>query len=257
MNKTVVAAVLIMLSGNVTAQVYKCVANGRTSFSDSPCPANANEEKITLPDYGSAEARTSAPPTAADVSRDFKLRRIDSDIEDKENEIQQNIQAMENEISKLKEDSDKVGDNKLNALWKEILAEEMQAVAAKYMALNSNLQNSIDALRAERRILAMPSVSKEAIDKANALIRSSRLRRINLDIQYKEDEIQQNIRAMQNEISQLKTESDKVGDNKLNALWKEALASEMKAVTKKYQTINSALQYQVDALRSERQLLSR
>lgn len=86
------AYLLILLAGGalsfpVSAQINKCVdSNGKTVYSQSPCPATAKASSIRQAPAGAPSAPASggaakavAPKSAAELDRDFKKRRSEQE----------------------------------------------------------------------------------------------------------------------------------------------------------------------------------
>lgn len=98
MVRTLLPAVLWVIAASAQAQVYKCIdPGGKTTYSQSPCPANSRSGAITrtVPDVpapapaGGKPANENAadgkaakaygPKTAADLEQDFRKRRKDQE----------------------------------------------------------------------------------------------------------------------------------------------------------------------------------
>ena len=94
MVRALLLAALWVVAAGAQAQVYKCIdAGGKTTYSQSPCPANSRSGAITrtVPDVpapapaagkpanGKAAdgkaAKASEPKTAAELEQDFRKRR--------------------------------------------------------------------------------------------------------------------------------------------------------------------------------------
>lgn len=91
----------LALTPTVDAQVNKCIdANGRTVYSQAPCPANTKSSSISTKPVASASsgaadgksdskaaAKSSGPKTAAELEQEFRKRRTEqSDAAKKEQE---------------------------------------------------------------------------------------------------------------------------------------------------------------------------
>ncbi len=157
MKKIVPVLMLIFMTNNAAAQVYKCVKDGATVFSDIPCPTDTVGTVVDGTSGGNAIQPV--PSSSQRVTeqldamvRERRLRELDFDIANREREIQDNINTMVDEIAELKKKSDRL--DQTNAELKQSLANEMQAVTMKYRTMNTALQNQIKSLRAEKRSLS-------------------------------------------------------------------------------------------------------
>ena len=81
-----VATAALMWCGGALAQVNKCVdGNGKTVYSQSPCPPNSKSSAIrqAVPPAppastaGAAATKNAAPKSAAELELDFKKRRVE------------------------------------------------------------------------------------------------------------------------------------------------------------------------------------
>jgi len=91
--RTLLLAALWVIAASAQAQVYKCIdPGGKTTYSQSPCPANSRSGAIarTVPDAPAGAppagesaagkaAKASGPKTAADLEQDFRKRRKDQE----------------------------------------------------------------------------------------------------------------------------------------------------------------------------------
>lgn len=157
--KTVMLVLMLgILTSTVKAEIVKCIENGKTTFSDKPCPRGAKTFELGIDNVPQPVVETEKKPTliecASTVSRESRINQINFDISEKESRIRANVEAMNREINRLKTQSASVNDSKLNAQWQQSLAMEMRAVSTKYQVENNALQHQIDALRSEKTALA-------------------------------------------------------------------------------------------------------
>lgn len=106
------------------AQVYKCIdANGKTIYSQAPCPANTKSSNISTkpvapppaaasPDGkadAKAAAKSSGPKTAAELEQEFRKRRTEQDEAAKKSQDklaeaktrEENCKASRNQLASL------------------------------------------------------------------------------------------------------------------------------------------------------------
>lgn len=260
----------LLVTGSAYAQLYRCENGGKTAFSDTPCPSGAVQEKTEETDR--AKSSSNAPGTPVPPVQDYKskakaadkylrIHAIDREISDKERQIQANLHAMEVEFKKRLNESESIGVNKLNALYKKSLADEMQAIVARYRVNNEILNSQINSLRAEKNTLiesSLPDPAQTATTQPGSGLSAIadsypyHAYRINVQIRDKESEIQGNIDLMNQEVAKKQKASDEVEHPKLNALWKLSLFDEIQAIIAKHQAINDVLQKQLDKLYEEK-----
>ena len=148
-----------LVSGSVTAEMNKCVApQGKILFSDQPCPPEMAGGSINLPRETAANQESSHKQYSESdyykrISRERRAREIDFEISAKENALRENIEKMNRETSELQALADEMGENKFNALSQQSLHLKIQAMAEKYRAENTTLNEQIASLRAEKRLL--------------------------------------------------------------------------------------------------------
>lgn len=159
--KLTTCAALAVLGGAASAQ-YKCVgADGEVSFQQMPCPSSASGQKLEVkPAMGAGPAV--APQPAASVTgvaaemewvhrmeRERKLKEQRQRISDLEATIDDRNRRMQNEMAEIQSRKAQAKNNLAGATWEQSLSTEMQAVAAKYQALNDADQARLTQLRAE------------------------------------------------------------------------------------------------------------
>ncbi|MDR1163184.1 MAG: DUF4124 domain-containing protein [Candidatus Accumulibacter sp.] len=252
-----------LVSGSAFADIYECVENGKRLFSDVPCPSGAlgavvpeTAEKASSPVASPSENLDRAKKNLDEIVRDRRLREIDAEIERGEEAIRNNIALMEKETASIQEESHQI-DNRFNILLKHNLALKMRGVVAKHRTINNDLKNRVVSLRAKRESIVPERTSDDAQGLSGELYRAQRERRLNsidTEVAYNQREIQRNQTTMEAEVAQLRNELEGI-DSLNNASWKFALLEEIRAVSEKYQLMNSALEGRIDTLIAERSKL--
>jgi hypothetical protein len=160
------AALLALLALPLAASAqYKCVdAAGRVAFQQTPCAAQEKQQPLKLrADAPTAPATQAAvtPSGAVDqaASADARmLRKMQGErrVVDLERAVQatefniasRNVQ-MQNEFAALRRMKSSANNNLAGATYSQSLSTEMQAVTAKYKALNDVDQERLKTLRTD------------------------------------------------------------------------------------------------------------
>lgn len=155
------SAALAVLCGTACAQ-YKCVAaDGKVSFQQMPCPGNASGQKLELkPATGAGPAAAPSPSASVTgvaaemqwvhrMERERKLKEHQQRISDLQAAIDARNRRMQDEMAEIQSRKAQAKKSLAGATWEQSLSTEMQAVAAKYQALNDADQARLTQLRAE------------------------------------------------------------------------------------------------------------
>lgn len=151
--------VLAVAAGTCWAQ-YKCTGpDGRVSFQQLPCPASASAQKLTI--KPAAGATVDAGPAAQPASgtsemqwvrgmeRERKIKEQQQRIADAQAIIDRRNRQMQQEMAAIRDQKTLAKNNLAGATWEQSLSTEMQAVAAKYQALNEADQARIRQMQFE------------------------------------------------------------------------------------------------------------
>lgn len=148
----VLLILLLLMPALAQASVYRCVIDGVTTFSQTPCAEDAEkiEVKPVQPatEQG-ADATQSAREHLDQVSVDVRKRNINIQIrrlEDRRRGLQRQRDA---ELDRLKAQQGTARNNLAGATYHAGLAQEMRAVNERYTADINSLQTEIDQLRQE------------------------------------------------------------------------------------------------------------
>lgn len=149
--------------------VNKCAdpKTGKVSYSDAPCPTDQKQSgvKIFASPSTPAAARPvepgEAPPPApssgaavekrmlAKIEHDKRIEQLQRAISGTEYDIDYRNRQMSAEIEALRTRKTYAKNNLAGATWEQSLSAEMQAVTAKYSALNAVDFERLKVLRAE------------------------------------------------------------------------------------------------------------
>lgn len=140
-----------------TAQVNKCLVDGKMVYQAAPCKAGT--AKATLAprvDVSEDAARANREKFLADDKvRQASNRRdqIDGAIAGLERDINGYQKSMDAELAALQAKKSLANNNLAGATWEQSIATEMQAVTAKYQTRIQAAQERIKALRQEKAAL--------------------------------------------------------------------------------------------------------
>jgi hypothetical protein len=151
MKRLVVAAMLIGACAGSQAGIYKCVVDGRTTFSQHPCGDAAQEVDIKY----QPETERSAPPVADTRGSDIaSLAILDRRIRDKQDEIRRYQSKRDSELGRLRAKKAYANNNLAGATWEQSISMEMNAVAEKYEQKIGVATRELRTLQSERKDLA-------------------------------------------------------------------------------------------------------
>ncbi len=138
------------------AAIYKCVIDGETVFSERPCASNAKEVQIRVhrPDQSVLQESTERANSIAEHERvlreDRRRREVQREIDELESRIRIAQRNMDAEHAALRARKSKAANNLAGATLEHGIAEEMQAVTAKYQARIDAAQARLKQLYAEQ-----------------------------------------------------------------------------------------------------------
>ncbi|MEO1751148.1 DUF4124 domain-containing protein [Thiofaba sp. EF100] len=120
------------------AEIYKCVVNGQTVFSQQPCAKDAVEvkPKVVKPSADAMAEQSvvnaSIQASASSMERDRRMRQLEQAIADADARIAQLERDRDAKILMLRVKRIHANNNLAGATWEQSLATEMDAVATQY-----------------------------------------------------------------------------------------------------------------------------
>ncbi|WP_394397756.1 hypothetical protein [Roseateles sp. LKC17W] len=130
---------------------FKCTgADGKASFQQMPCAAGGKQQALVLktppPDAASnrpsdgittlRDVVTGEPRIVKQMEADRRVRELEQEIRAAESSIAGRSGAMDRELVDLRNRKQFANNNLADATYEQSISAEMQAVAAKYKALN-------------------------------------------------------------------------------------------------------------------------
>jgi dTDP-D-glucose 4,6-dehydratase len=162
--RSIIIAVAIVAASVAQADIYKCVVNGKTTFSQQPCGDNAEVVKPRVVETSAQavsqqQAVTESLKAASDrMAHDRRLADIERQLTDLDGAEAQTQQARDLEIRRLQATMMYANNNLAGATWQQSLATEMQAMHARFDSELRIIQSRRDALMREReRLLSTPA----------------------------------------------------------------------------------------------------
>ena len=144
----ILALFILIISFPVKAEFYKCVVNGKSTFSDRPCAEDS--EKIEIKVYRPETNKISSTHERTErMTFKSKIYRVKSRIKSKEREIKRYRIAMDRELSDLKDKKRFAANNSSGATWEISISNEMESVVAKYNSKISGAEGEIKHYRRE------------------------------------------------------------------------------------------------------------
>lgn len=156
-----IAALILALPFTAAAQ-FKCTdTEGKVSFQQAPCEGRSRQQSLILkaapeaqptPDTtrpASGQGESSEAKTVRMMERDRRVRELTMEVAAAEASVGNRNAAMSAEMAALKNRKQLANNNLAGATWEQSLSAEMQAVAAKYRAINEVELERLKQLRAE------------------------------------------------------------------------------------------------------------
>lgn len=146
-------AIAAMLTASPAAAIYKCLVEGETVFSQTPCAPDAQPVAVKIHRPSDDEARRAAERAewterqSATLRSERKGRAAAIEIESLERQINVYQQDMEKELSSLREKKASANNNLAGATWEQAQAVEMQAVVDRYNTKIEIARSKIAVLR--------------------------------------------------------------------------------------------------------------
>lgn len=144
------AAMLLPISAS--AELYKCVSDGKITYSDRPCQGVTAKVKVQKQavDIDAAKARIKREQEY--VARAEAGRQIET-LQDRIAELQRQkdrlLHGMDRELGELRKKKEGAANNLAGAAWEQAISTEMQAVAARYRAEIDLVESRISDARQE------------------------------------------------------------------------------------------------------------
>jgi len=150
---------LFLFASPTSADVTKCLIDGKVVYQASPCPTGAARSSVrtwtSTPDAAeAASTRTRLLDHAAAIDHANALRAKDRDIEASEKDIAALQAAMDAEISTLRARKRLANNNLAGATWEQSISSEMQALSERYRIKIDLARDRLTQLRKERATLA-------------------------------------------------------------------------------------------------------
>ncbi len=254
---------LALCALNLSAAIYKCEINGVLTFSDQPCGNEAEEVDIKVATASNTLSNHSKPYNTDLSSTDnyINSKKIKAKILKSEAQIAKYRKQMSTEMSVLKNMTVKTANNLYGATRSEAIASEMEAITERYRSLISGEQTALDNHRANLNAIN----SSKSVNTGNSKYEDDfkridnyiELKKVNSDLAKHEGKIQRYRRLMNSEIRELKKQSSYANDNLAGATWQNSLASEMSAVTSKYNILIDIEQKHINRLNERKRNLNK
>lgn len=153
----------VALVANSAHAQFKCVdSTGKTSFQQMPCSAQQKQQTFDVrPANGSVSATTpaSAAPASgaaatdqrlvAKYERERRIRDLQREVSSIQGTIDGNNERMSAEMQAVSNRKRAANNNLAGAAWEQSLSSEMNAIAAKYKALNDVALGRLNAAQTQ------------------------------------------------------------------------------------------------------------
>jgi len=128
------------------AGIYKCVVNGKTSFSQRPCGDESVEMDIKVRDVSPSATKER---TAANRKK-VETVLLDRKIREKEREIEKYGKQRDREMARLKKKKSYAANNLAGATWEQSISTEMRAISDKYDSKIRAAERELERLQSKR-----------------------------------------------------------------------------------------------------------
>ncbi|MBR7793799.1 DUF4124 domain-containing protein [Undibacterium sp. FT147W] len=166
MKKITVIAIGFLLCNLANAEVYRCVIDGKVSFSDKACPGEGKsiDVKVSPPSGSGSDAEMQVIQNDRDriqsnekvrqrLDNRVKIRQLDEDIDSAQIKLRMLSSQMESELQALKNKKRSANNNLAGAVYEQSISSEMNAVAGSYNNKIIIQKNEIDRLQREKQSL--------------------------------------------------------------------------------------------------------
>ncbi|MDD3610100.1 MAG: DUF4124 domain-containing protein [Halothiobacillaceae bacterium] len=160
--KTLAIAAALLLTASAPAHaVYKCVVNGKTVFSQTPCAEDAEqiELKVVRPTdeqiAQQAQIGQRYDKMSTGYALDRQIQTLEQKIGARRAELDRLRATRDRQLSALRRMKDHANNNLAGATWEGSLSDEMQAINQKFDTDARLLTDEIAALNAEKSALVI------------------------------------------------------------------------------------------------------
>lgn len=158
------ATLLLALPVLAHAQIYRCTGpDGRVSIQQAPCPSSQKQQEMEVRTSTPVQAPPPATATQAtgsaeqriarNMERERRIRDLEREIQAVEANMFNRNAVMSQEMAALRNQKRYANNNLAGATWEQSISTEMQAVAAKYQAMNDADRERVKQLRANVEVL--------------------------------------------------------------------------------------------------------
>ncbi len=161
MKALAIAATLLLTASAPAHAVYKCVVNGKTVFSQTPCAEDAEqiEPKVIHPtdEQIAQQAQISQryDKLSTGYALDRQIQALEQKISAHRTELNRLRATRDRQLSALRHMKNHANNNLAGATWEGALSEEMQAINQKFDTDARLLTDEIAALNAEKSALVL------------------------------------------------------------------------------------------------------
>lgn len=232
-------------SFNANSEVYKCVIDGVTTYSQQPCSDSAQVVNIKVAPSNSKTITTQSselPQTSvSDYIENSSLKRK---IEGHQRKIKKYKNKMENELAILRKKERTAANNLAGATYLKSISAETNAVVKRYSGLISMEQKQVDRLKAQLAD-SNSSAQDSTTDEVTNYITKKKVEREKAEIHRK---ISKYRKQMDREIAKIKHDAKYATNNIAGATYEDALNEKMIAVSEKYLALIELEQSKLDNL---------
>lgn len=163
MKNITVIAIGFLLCNLANAEVYRCVIDGKVSFSDTACPGagKAIDVKVVPPSGPGSDAEIRAIQNNRDriqsnekirqsLDNRLKIRQLDDEIDSAQIKLRMLSSQMESDLQALKNKKRSANNNLAGAVYEQSISSEMNAVTASYNNKIVIQKNELERLQREK-----------------------------------------------------------------------------------------------------------
>ena len=140
--------VLLIGSFHAQAGIYKCVIDGKTTFSGEPCSDSAQELNVQIRTPNKQEVDT-ANSRHERISKALNIKSIENKIENSEKKVEELQRSMDRDTKKLALKKSYANNNLAGATWENSISTEIRGVIEKYKVKITSEEEKINTYRSQ------------------------------------------------------------------------------------------------------------
>ena len=148
MKNTIILVLLLIGAFHAQAGIYKCVIDGKTTFSGEPCSDHAEKINVKIRKPNKEEVDIVNTRNVR-ISKALNIKRLENKVEKSDENIEDFQRAMDRDIKKLELKKSYANNNLAGATWENSISTEIRAVIEKYKVKITREEEKISTYRVQ------------------------------------------------------------------------------------------------------------